>query len=118
MARGWLSRSYNFIDKDPEIDVFRTFWQKERLKESDLAVLAGLTLTTVKRMFGGDTRQPRHSTFAKMAGAMGASYGLHRDDKPNYETEIPKARAEFKIHREQLAKKHGKRKRKTNGKGK
>ena len=104
MARGWLTRSYNFIDKDPEIDVFRTIWQKEHLKESDLAVLSGLSPNTVKNMFGGETRRPQHATFAKMAGAMGYSYGLKRDDAPNYENELPKARAEYKAHKETLAK--------------
>jgi transcriptional regulator with XRE-family HTH domain len=101
----WLTRSYNFVDKDPEIDVFRTLYQKERLKEADLAILAGLAITTVKNMMGGETRQPRHATFAKLAGAMGYKYGLQRDDTPDYGKEIPRAREEFKAHREYLRKK-------------
>ncbi|WLB24938.1 hypothetical protein QIH85_23955 [Bradyrhizobium japonicum] len=110
MAKGtnghtWLTRSYNFIDKDPECDVFRTLYQKEHIKETDLAVLAGLSVSTVKNMFGGQTRRPQHATFAKMAGAMGYKYGLTRDDSPNYEREIPKAREEFKAHKEALRKK-------------
>lgn len=101
----WLVRSYNFVDKDPEVDRFRTLWQKERIKEADLAVLAGLAPATVHNMFGGETRQPRHSTFAKMAGALGYKYELHRDDgkAPNYEREIPKAREQYKEHKKQLA---------------
>src|SRR6266404_7952019 len=95
-GRLWLTRSYNFIDKDPECDRFRTLYRKERIKETDLAVLAGLAASTVKNMFGGQTRNPRHSTFAKMAGALGYKYELTRDLTPNYEKEIPKARAEFK----------------------
>jgi hypothetical protein len=110
MAKGngksWITRSYNFVDKDPECDVFRTLYQKEHLKENDLAVLAGLATTTVKNMFGGKTRKPQHATFAKMAGAMGYKYGLQRDDKPDYDNELPKARAEFKAHKEALRKKH------------
>lgn len=101
----WLTRSYNFIDKDPEIDRFRTIWQREHLRESDLAVLAGLAVTTVKNMFGGETRQPRHSTFAKMAGALGYEYDLVRKDRrPDYEKEIPKARGQFNEYRTLLAK--------------
>lgn len=102
---GWLTRSYNFIDKDPEIDKFRTIYQNEHIKESDLAVLAGLSASTVRNMFGGETRRPQHATFAKMAGAMGYHYGLTRDDeaKPDYKKEIPKAREQFKEHRAQLA---------------
>lgn len=105
MAKGWLTRSYNFIDKDPEIDVFRSLYQKEHIKEADLAVLGGLGVSTVRNMFGGKTRRPQHATFAKMAGAMGYKYGLERDDTPNYRNEIPKARDEFKAHKEYLAKK-------------
>jgi transcriptional regulator with XRE-family HTH domain len=101
----WLTRSYNFVDKDPECDVFRTLYQKEHIKETDLAVLAGLSASTVKNMFGGKTRKPQHATFAKMAGAMGYRYGLQRDDAPNYEKEIPKAREEYKAHKERLRKK-------------
>jgi transcriptional regulator with XRE-family HTH domain len=102
----WLMRSYNFVDKDPEVDRFRSIWQKEHLKESDLAVLAGLSPSTVKNMFGGKTRKPQHATFAKMAGAMGYKYGLARDgDGPNYEREIPKAKEEYKSHKEALRRK-------------
>lgn len=105
----WLRRSYNFIDKDPEIDRFRTLRQKDHLKDNDLAVCAGLANSTVKAMFGGKTRKPQHATFAKMAGAMGYKYELVRADKPDYETEIPKAREEFRAYRVLLANKreHG-----------
>lgn len=113
-GRLWLTRSYNYIDKDPECDRFRTIYQKERIKESDLAVLAGLADATVKNLFGGVTRSPRHSTFAKMAGALGYKYDLVRDhdDKPNYKDEIPKAREQRKLYRALLVKQ---RERTTNG---
>ena len=101
----WLTRSYNFVDKDPECDRFRTLYQKEHIKESDLAVLSGLADTTVKNMFGGKTRRPQHATFAKMAGAMGYKYDLVRDEKPNYEREVPKAREQFNDYKVYLVKK-------------
>lgn len=109
MAKGnggtlWMKRSYNCVDKDPECDVFRTLYQKEHLKENDLAALAGLATGTVKNLFGGKTRKPQHATFAKMAGAMGYKYGLQREEKPNYNDEIPKARDEFKAHKAYLQK--------------
>ena len=104
----WLRRSYNFIDKDPEIDRFRTLWQKEHIKESDLAVLAGLASSTVANMFGGKTRRPMHATFAKMAGALGYKYGLVREETPDYEDEIPRAKQQRKAHLEALAKKRAK----------
>jgi hypothetical protein len=40
-----------------------------------------------------------------MAGAMGYKYGLQRDDKPNYASEIPKAREEYRAHKEALRRK-------------
>lgn len=116
MAKGWLTRSYNFIDKDPEIDVFRTLYQKQRIKETDLAMLAGLSVGCVKALFGGETRQPRHSTFGKLAGAMGASYKLTQDDMPDYQKEIPKARLEYKAHKEALAKKRERAQKRNGGK--
>lgn len=108
MARGWLTRSYNFITKDPEIDRFRSIWQKEHLKERDLAVLAGLSASTVKNMFGGETKKPQHATFAKMAAAMGYEYGLQREKTPDYDNELPKARQEYAAHKEMLRKKREK----------
>ncbi|WFU39075.1 helix-turn-helix domain-containing protein [Bradyrhizobium sp. CB82] len=100
----WLTRSYNFIDKDPEIDRFRSLYQKDRVKERDLAILAGLSASTVTNMFGGKTRRPQHATFAKMAGALGYKYDLVAEDKPDYEAELPKAKQEFKAYRATLAK--------------
>ncbi|MCA1452813.1 hypothetical protein I6F35_06210 [Bradyrhizobium sp. BRP22] len=101
----WLSRVYNVVDRDPEIDRFHEVWGKNHIKESDLAVLAGLSPSTVTNMFGGKTRRPQHATFAKMAGAMGYQYGLVRHgDAPDYESEIPKAREEFKRYKAQLKK--------------
>ena len=55
-------------------------------------------------MFGGKTKRPQHSTFAKLAGAMGYTYALMRDNPPGYKNEIPKARAEYKAHKEALRK--------------
>jgi transcriptional regulator with XRE-family HTH domain len=112
----WLTRTYNFIDKDPECDVFRTLYQKEHIREVDLAMLAGLSVTTVKNLFGGETRSPRHSTFGKLAGAMGYKYGLQRDEVPDYEAEIPKARDEFKAHKDALRKKRERAAARTNRK--
>jgi transcriptional regulator with XRE-family HTH domain len=113
MARGWMSRSYRMIDHDPEIDKFKTLWRDEHIKQTDLAVLAGLSPQTVQRMFGNETKKPQHATFAKLAHAMGYEYALSREATPVYDKEIPKARLEYKAHKEALAKA-----RKKNGKGK
>ena len=105
-GRLWLQRAYQVVDHDPEIDRFQKLWHAEKLyRESDLAVLAGISGSTVHSMFNGKTRRPQHATFAKMAGAMGYHYDLVRQGAaPDYETEIPKARGEFKEYRATLAK--------------
>jgi transcriptional regulator with XRE-family HTH domain len=115
MAKGWMKRSYRLIDHDPEIDKFKTLWRQERLKEADFAMLAGLSVQTVSKMFGNETKRPQHLTFQKMATAMGYEYTLTREITPVYATEIPKARAEFKEHQEELRKKR-ERAAKKNGK--
>jgi transcriptional regulator with XRE-family HTH domain len=101
----WLTRSYNCQDEDPECDRFRKILRAEGLKESDIAALAGVGTPTVSRLLEHETRNPRHSTFAKLAGGLGYEYQLVREVKPNFEREIPKAVEQRKLYREQLAKK-------------
>ena len=114
----WFTRSYNFIDKDPECDRMRSLYQKVHVKESDLAVMAGLSVGCVKAMFGGETRNPRHSTFAKMAGALGKRYDLVDDHKVDFEKEIPIAREQYTAHKEALRKKRERDERRGNGRKK
>jgi transcriptional regulator with XRE-family HTH domain len=106
-ARGaiWITRSYNCIDADPECDRFRAIIRGERLKDTDVAALAGVGDRTVTKLVDGSTRNPRHSTFAKLAGGLGFEYDLVRKVEPNYDREIPKAREQRKIYRAQLARK-------------
>lgn len=103
----WGSRIIREQEFDPEIDNITSKWRKERLKESDLAALAGLSPSTIKNLVGGQTRRPQHTTFAKMAGAMGYKYGLERDSAPDYDSEIPTAREQYRAHKAALAKARG-----------
>ena len=59
VIRGWMKRSQRLLDHDPEIDKFKTLWRAEHLKESDFAVLAGLSVQTVHKMFDGQTKRPQ-----------------------------------------------------------
>jgi len=115
MAKGILNLrwSFNFIEKDPEIDKFRTLYQKQRIKEDDLAAIAGLATTTVKNMFGGHTRRPQHLTYSKLAAAMGHEYGLIEVQRPDYEAEIAVAKQERKEHRLAMKKRREKAERRT-----
>jgi transcriptional regulator with XRE-family HTH domain len=102
MAKSWLTRSFRDQDHDPETDKFRTLFQGERLKEKDLAVLAGVHVATVHKMFSGETKRPKHTTYAALAAAMGHEYTLSRVLKPVYKDELPQAYEEFKAHKERL----------------
>jgi transcriptional regulator with XRE-family HTH domain len=102
----WLTRSFNFVDKDPAIDELRTAFQDERklFREADLAVIAGCSPSTVKNMFGGKTARPQHLTLCKLAGALGKRYALADDHKVDYAKELPQAKEEYKAHKEKLRK--------------
>jgi len=104
-GRLWMSRVYNDLDRDPECDRFMSILAKEKQKYSDVAALTGLAVTTVTNLAEGKTRYARHSTFAKLAAGLNFKYTLQRDEKPDYEIEIPKARQERKTYYDYLKKK-------------
>lgn len=91
------------LKRDPAIDVYRTLYQKQHLKEDDLAALAGVSTSTVKKMFNNETMRPQHLTFMKLAAAMHHEYVLqpmtNGSGKPDYESEIVLAKEERKIYR-------------------
>jgi hypothetical protein len=116
MVRGWMKRSQRLIDHDPEIDRFKTLWRDEHLKESDFAMLAGLSVQTVHKMFTtNETKRPQGLTYRKMATAMGYEYTLTRQLVPPYEKDIPKAREEYKEYQAELRKKRERAARRKNG---
>jgi transcriptional regulator with XRE-family HTH domain len=119
----WLHRSYNNVEKNPEIDRARTLIRQEtKLKEKDLAVIAGLAGSTVQNMFGGKTRDPRGSTFTKLYAAIGFKLEPVRDHKVDFDKELPIARQQFADYRKTLKKRREReqdkkpRKAKANGK--
>jgi transcriptional regulator with XRE-family HTH domain len=111
-----MKRSFRLIDHDPEIDKFKTLWRDEHLKESDFAMLAGLSVQTVHKLFNNETKRPQGLTYRKMATAMGYTYTLTRELTPNYETEIPKARDEYREHQAELKKRRERANKRNNGK--
>jgi len=93
------------IDHDPEIDKFKTLFQRENLREKDFAVLAGLSYATVHKLFDSQTKRPQGLTYRKMAIAMGYEYTLVREGgRPDYDSEIPLAHNEYKMHLKALKK--------------
>ena len=123
IGRGILNLrwSYNQVTKDPRIDAYRTLYQKQHIKEDDLAALAGLGTQTVKNMFGGKTRRPQGLTYDKLAAAMHHELVLQpiSNGKIDYDSEIEKAkqeRREFRMAQIAMREKQSARKRRKTAK--
>lgn len=89
-----LYRSYNFVEKDPVIDELRTIDQKEGLSYSQIAWLSGLTATTIRNWFEGDTRRPQNASIEAFARALGYRRKFEKTREINFEREIAKAKEE------------------------
>jgi len=63
--------TYSFREKDPIIDVLRTMKQSTEMKDSELANLSNVSVSTIRNWFGGRTRRPQFATVAAAAVAMG-----------------------------------------------
>ncbi len=64
-------RSYNFIDKDPAIDVVRTMVQQSNKTYKNIAENGGPTPTTLYNWFDGKTKRPQFCTLIAAARAVG-----------------------------------------------
>lgn len=64
-------RSYNFINKDPAIDVVRTMVQQSYKSYSKIHDNGGPTPTTLYNWFDGKTRRPQFCTLIAAARAVG-----------------------------------------------
>ena len=89
MAELRLYRTYRFIEKDPIIDRMRTMVQDEGLMEKLGAMheISGVSETTLRNWFFGDTRRPQHSTIAAIATSLGYREEFVRDHKIDIEAE-------------------------------
>ena len=63
--------TYSFVEKDPVIDVLRTMKRTTEMKDSELAHLSNVSVSTIRNWFGGRTRRPQFATVAAAAVAMG-----------------------------------------------
>ncbi len=66
--------TYNFIEKDPIIDVLRTRKRDVAMTDAEIATSSKLSSSTLKNWFGGKTKRPQHATVAAAAVAMGMSW--------------------------------------------
>jgi predicted transcriptional regulator len=67
-----MYKSYNFVDKNPVIYRLQTIIDGHRLSLQEIAEESGLTLGCLRAIFYGKTKDPRHSTIARIVIALGA----------------------------------------------
>lgn len=90
-----LYRSYVFKDKDPVIDRIRTIVQDEGIKEKNLAIISGVSVTTLTNWFEGETRKPQYATIAAVTMSLGYETQFVKAKKVNYDKEFEKASKEI-----------------------
>ena len=64
-------RSYNFVDKDPAIDVVRTMAQASKKSYRQIYEAGGPTPSTLYNWFDGKTRRPQFCTLIAAARSTG-----------------------------------------------
>jgi hypothetical protein len=63
--------TYNFVDKDPIIDVLRTAKRDKDMTDGQISAASRVSATTLRNWFKGDTKRPQFATAAAAAVAMG-----------------------------------------------
>ena len=68
--------SYNFVDKDPVIDILRTVMQEVGIDYEGIHVKSGVAVSTLHNWFEGKTKRPQYATVEAAARAMGKTFKL------------------------------------------
>lgn len=66
-----LYKSYNFVGKDPVIDLVRGIVDESKMSYTRLHVESGVSIGTVRNWFFGDTKRPQFATVAAIVRACG-----------------------------------------------
>ena len=93
----FLYRSYSFKNKDPVIDRVRTIVADEGLKYGEIHLISGVSATTLKNWFEGETRKPQYATIAAVTSSLGYKQEFVRSKKVNFDAELEKARKEIEV---------------------
>lgn len=91
----FVYRSYSFKDKDPVIDRIRTMVKDEGLSYGEIHVISGVSDTTLRNWFDGETKKPQYATIAAVTSSLGYKQEFVKAKEINYEREIEKARKEI-----------------------
>lgn len=66
-----LYRSYNFVDKDPVLELVRDMVDEAKLPYAKISHLSGVSESTLYNWFHGKTRKPQFATVAAVMGGLG-----------------------------------------------
>lgn len=66
---GFLYKTYNFVDKDPVIDRLRGY--TKGIKYSKISADSGVSVTTLRNWFEGQTKRPQYATVIAVMRALG-----------------------------------------------
>lgn len=68
-----LYKSYNFVDKDPVIDVVRTIIDDSGMKQKKISAESNVSLSTIQSWLKGRTKRPQFATVAAVVRCCGAN---------------------------------------------
>ena len=83
-----LYKSYNFVDKDPIIDLMRGMLNEQHMPYIKISALSGVSEGTLRNWFDGKTKRPQFATVAAVMGAMG--YRMSWVQEAHYQEVFPK----------------------------
>ena len=72
-----LYSSYSFTEKDPIIDKVRTAMQSRDASYGHISDASGVSVSTLRNWFEGDTRRPQYATVAAALGGLGYELVIH-----------------------------------------
>ena len=75
-----LYSSYNFVDKDPVIDLMRSISEHQEIGIPRIAAQSGVSEGTIRNWFYGKTKKPQFATVAAVMSAMGYRVQWYRHD--------------------------------------
>lgn len=78
-----LYKSYNFVDKDPVIDLMRSLISEQRAAYGRLSNDSGVSEATLRNWFDGKTKRPQFATVAAVMGALGYRMNWQLEGQPH-----------------------------------
>lgn len=75
-GKGFVYKSYNFVDKDPIIDEIRTIYQESGTNYTWVQEHSGVSAGTLANWFSGTTKRPQAATVNAVLRSLGYKLGI------------------------------------------